>query len=153
MAPRHASFNPQTHVSPNFSWAEFACRDYFHTPYPQDWRDDRAVPLAAELEALRERCAQIACCEVYLILNSCFRTVAHNALVGGKKRSMHLEGRAADVMCPHGMTYDQFRQALLDVAHRQASKIRYLKFYPHQGFAHLDIRLTTRFVVEEDTAA
>ena len=111
------------------------------------------MPLANELEYLRERCGQIVGAEVFLILDSVYRTTAHNTAVGGRKRSQHLEGRAADVRTPHGMSWEQFRQAVLDVAHRADSKIRYLKFYPHQGFAHLDIRLTTRLVVEEDAAA
>jgi uncharacterized protein YcbK (DUF882 family) len=140
--PPHA---PSVH----FSWEEFACKDYLHTPYPVDIRSERGVPLANELERVRAVLSQRLHRDCPLWLDSVYRTLAHNSFVGGKPRSQHLAGRAADVRCPHGCTYAMFRQAIEDVAAEPDSKIRYLCFYPHQGFAHLDTRPTVRLVVED----
>lgn len=139
----------ESHVSPHFTWAEFACKDRLHTPYPDDYRADRAVMLAAELEAVRAACSARAGNETPLTLTSVFRTAAHNKAQCGVRYSQHLYGRAADVQCPFGLTYARFREAVLSVAYQGGSHIRYLKFYPHQGFVHLDIRPTKALVIEE----
>jgi uncharacterized protein YcbK (DUF882 family) len=148
MAPKAAAESGPSH---HFSWAEFACKDYLHAPYPLDWRVDRAVPLAMELERLRALLSHWLQRDVPLYLDSVFRTAAHNKAVGGKRLSQHLEGRAADVRCPHGCTSKMFREAILAVAEEPDSRIRYVKFYPHQGFAHLDIRPTAKLSIEEAT--
>jgi len=145
------AFDPRTHASPHFAWTEFACRDYFHSPYPVDWRESRGRPLAEALEAIRTRCGQIAGVEVPLRLNSVYRTLEWNRICQGKKASKHLEGIAADILCPFALSYDDFRQAILDVAHEASSRLRYIQFYPHQGFVHVDIRDTRALVIQEFT--
>jgi len=140
---------PPRTPSLHFSWDEFACRDYMHTPYPVDIRIDRGVQLANELERIRALLSSRLHRDCPLWLDSVYRTLAHNRFVGGKPRSQHLAGRAADVRCPHGCTYGMFRNAIEVVAAEPDSKIRYLCFYPHQGFAHLDTRPTVRLVVED----
>jgi uncharacterized protein YcbK (DUF882 family) len=82
-------------------------------------------------------------------LTSVFRTPDYNKECGGVKGSQHLAGRAADVSCPFGLTFDQFRDGVLGIAGRNVSRIRYVKAYRHQGFIHLDIRPTEELVVED----
>eukprot|EP01084_Bolivina_argentea_P211966 360414_1 len=43
-----------------------------------------------------------------LVINSGYRTVAHNTAVGGAANSYHLSGTAADVAKPVGITMDEF---------------------------------------------
>lgn len=144
------SERPPEKPSVHFAWQEFACHDFLRTPYPEDWRVDRGIPLANELERVRAWLSAALHRDVPLFLDSVFRTRAHNKAVGGAPKSQHPEGRAADPRCPHGCTYAMFRQAIEAVAALPDSRIRYVKFYRHQGFAHLDIRPTKTLVVEED---
>jgi len=120
-----------------------------HTPYPVDIRIERGVPLANELERVRAVLSSRLHRDSPLWLDSVYRTRAHNAFVGGTPLSQHQSGRAADVRCPHGCLYGMFRNAIEVVAAEPDSRIRYLCFYPNQGFAHVDIRPTSRLVVEE----
>jgi uncharacterized protein YcbK (DUF882 family) len=136
-------------ITAHFTWPEFACRDYFHTPYPDDWRSTRALPLAHELEALRAWLCAVKGRDVPLILDSVYRTAAHNKAVGGRPRSQHVYGRAVDVRCPFGCTFAEFEDAVRGVAGRVDSKIRYLCVYRHQGFIHLDIRDAEELTIEE----
>lgn len=141
------AFDARLYASPHISWKELACKDYFHTPYPNDWREDRGRVLAAELERIRARCSALRGVDTPLLITSAYRTLAHNQACRGRPRSEHLEGRAADVQCPFGLSYADFRQAVLDAAQESDSRIRYLQFYPDQGFVHLDIRPITRLII------
>ena len=140
---------PPRTPSLHFDWDEFGCHDYMHTPYPVDIRIDRGVRLANELERLRALLSSRLHRDCPLWLDSVYRTLAHNTFVCGRPRSQHLAGRAADVRCPYGCTYGMFRNAIDVVAAEPDSLIRYVCCYPNQGFAHLDIRPTSRLVVEE----
>jgi uncharacterized protein YcbK (DUF882 family) len=135
--------------SPHFDWSEFACHDYMSTAYPEDLRETCAVVLANELERLRAWLSHSLGRDCPVFLTSVFRTMAYNAAIGGKPKSQHLHGRAADVPCPHGCTYDRFREGVLSVAHEPDSMLRYVCFYPNQGFAHLDTRPTKTLVEDK----
>jgi len=143
------AFDPRTHASAHFSWKELACKDWLHTAFPHDWRDDRGRPLAEELERIRQRLSWALDRDCPLYVNSAYRTLVHNTDVNGRAHSQHLEGRAADVSCPHDCSFDVFRQAVLDAASDSVSRIRYIKVYRDQGFIHLDIRPTKKLVVDE----
>jgi uncharacterized protein YcbK (DUF882 family) len=80
----------QTYVSAHLRWHELACHDKARTPYPREW-EDRAVVLARVFEAIR------ASMGMSLIVNSAYRTVAHNEAVKGGTNSQHLAGRALDL--------------------------------------------------------
>jgi len=140
--------NPRTHASEHFTWDECACHDRFHTPYPLDLRETRGRALAAALESIRAECSLVRGADTPLVLTSVYRTPAHNKAVGGRPRSRHLSGLAADCQCPFGLTFHQFQQAVVDVAHRPDSKIRYVCIYPHQGFVHVDLRDKPTVLVE-----
>lgn len=136
----------------HFPWSEFACKDNVRTPYPLDYRIERGVPLGTELECLRDIIGPFTPTSVY-------RTWAYHAAIYAAMKppqvpppqSQHLYGRAADVPCPWQMEWARFVQAVLDIAHREGGRVRYVKFYRHGQFAHLDIRLTDRLKVEYST--
>lgn len=120
--------------SPHLSWPEMACKDRIRTPYPLDWRETRAVALAAAFEALR------AAVGLPLVVLSCYRTAEHNKRVGGAKDSQHLQGRALDLLPPKGWTVGQLAAVARDI-----DAIKGIGLYP--GFLHLDVRPTERRAV------
>lgn len=71
-------------LSANFTVAEFACRDGSRPVFVD-------AALVTLLQALRDRGGRP------LVINSAYRTPAHNAKVGGVTNSQHLYGRAADI--------------------------------------------------------
>jgi uncharacterized protein YcbK (DUF882 family) len=76
--------------SAHLTWTELACRD--GSPYPEAWRETRAIPLAATFEAIRARLGSGS-----LYVNSAYRTPAYNARIGGAPASQHVAGRALDL--------------------------------------------------------
>lgn len=120
--------------SAHLSWPELACRDIVRTPYPLDWRPDRAVALAAAFEALRAAVGHP------LTVLSAYRTPRYNRDVGGVPDSQHLHGRALDLRPPFGWTP-------LDLAAvaREIDLIRGLGIY--ERFVHIDIRPEPELVV------
>jgi hypothetical protein len=123
-------------VSPNFNLREFACKD--GTPYvaglvreqglSKDQAQRRARELAIRLERVRK-----AGGDRRLILNSVYRTVAHNAKQpGAAKNSSHLRGFAADMQPPTGVSLETHRQ------HVRAAFEAGVGFYPRGNFVHGD---------------
>jgi uncharacterized protein YcbK (DUF882 family) len=135
--------------SPHFSWQEFRCRDRIGSPYPNDWMATRAVELATELELLRLEIGPFS-------PTSVFRTWTYHAGIYARmkppqtppKLSQHLFGRAADVACPDGMEWPDFVRAVIRVAKRDGGRVRFVKFYPGDQFAHLDTRPTASLLIE-----
>lgn len=120
--------------SKHLSWSELACHD--GTPYPAEWRHDRAVTLAREFEAIREALG------VPLLVLSAYRTPEWNRRIGGAAKSQHLQGRALDLVPVKGTTVAQLYKAALARAQAPGSKLRGLGKY--RGFVHIDVRPTTR---------
>ena len=120
--------------SEHLSWAELACRD--GTPYPLEWRVDRARPLALEFEQIR------AAVGAPIGINSAYRHLAYNRRVPSKDTSQHVEGRALDLDFPPGWTLRVFLEIVLKVAQRPGSRLRGIGVYP--AFIHIDARPTTR---------
>lgn len=124
----------------NFEWPEFACHDALGTTYPLDWWE-RGVSLAIELERIRVRIGPFTPTSVYRTWPAHKRVYAslrppQTAPAG----SRHLTGEAADVPCPDDMTFSVFVQHIKDAAAEPGSKIRYVKLYRGDAFAHVDIR-------------
>jgi hypothetical protein len=123
-------------VSPNFNLREFACKD--GTPYvaglireqglPSDQAQRRARELAKRLERVRK-----AGGDRRLILNSVYRTIAHNAKTpGASTKSAHLRGFAADIQPPSGVSLETHRK------HVRAAFESGVGFYSHGNFVHGD---------------
>jgi hypothetical protein len=113
--------------SPHLTWAELQCKD--GTPYPEVWRDTRAVQLADAFEAVRAAVGQP------LVVLSGYRSPAHNRAIGGAKLSQHVEGRAVDLLPPKGWT-----ALSLAAVCRQIPEVRGLGVYEVGNFVHIDVR-------------
>jgi zinc D-Ala-D-Ala carboxypeptidase len=104
---------------PNFAPAEMASKG------------DGSIVLSCDamdaLQRVRDRLG------VPLIITSAYRDPAHNAKVGGAKRSKHMEGIAFDVRVDNVAP-----DALIAAA--RVEGFRAFGTYPRQGFVHLDTR-------------
>ncbi len=131
-------YGPSEHLS----WDELACND--GTPYPMHWEIDRAGPLGSVFEHIRRIVGGP------IRINSAYRTAEYNRLVGGSRKSQHVEGCALDLALPKGMLMRDFLAVALEVA-KYPSRA---KFYPRRlngigvypNFLHVDIRDTLRLV-------
>lgn len=117
-------------VTSHVALAELDCKD--GTPYPAEWLETRAKPLAQEFEKIRAEVGKP------IIIGSAYRTPAYNRKVGGAANSQHCQGRALDLYPPKGWTVDDFYNVIRSVASRSDSKIYGLGKYP--TFVHIDIR-------------
>lgn len=128
-----------TGPSPHLSWDELACHDRLHTPYPLDWRGSRAVLLAREFEAVRDLLAGDVGREIPLLVHSAYRTMAHNAAVGGSPSSQHLQGRALDIAPRDPRLLDR----LYAVTVRRADAVLAIRGVGrYDTFIHMDTRPT-----------
>ena len=121
------SHGPTLHLS----WAELACKD--GTPYPEQWRTNRVLPLAMEFETIRALCGSKP-----IRVLSAYRTPAHNARVGGSRYSEHVQGRALDLAPPAGISVLDFAELINTRAGHLDSWIRGIGVYA--GFVHVDTR-------------
>lgn len=80
-----AVHGPGHAIADHFTLVEFACRDGSDNVWVHPW-------LMHGLDMLRRDSG------APVVLTNGFRTVRHNAKVGGAKRSKHLYGMAADVV-------------------------------------------------------
>ncbi len=122
----------------HLSYDELACHDAARTPYPRQWRETRLPGLAATFENLRQHCGNGP-----LMVLSAYRTPEHNAAVGGRPHSQHIEGRALDVANPRDMNARDFHGRAREWA-KTAPDLRGLGYY--RWGVHLDIRPAGRLV-------
>jgi uncharacterized protein YcbK (DUF882 family) len=116
------SIDPKTlQLTPNFKLAEFL---HGNDPLPPPWILDNLYRLANRLQVIRDVLNKP------IIINSGYRTPAHNQAVGGAKNSMHLSGMAADIVVP-GMSAPDLQHFL---QHWSGGMGRYAHF------THVDIR-------------
>lgn len=139
--------------SPHLSWDELACWDRRVDPprlvavYPVDWRGARAALLAREFEAVRAALAGRLGRVVPLIVNSAYRTPAHNRVVGGSPRSQHVYGRALDLRPADARALD----ALYDVARRRAESVGAIRgLGRYDTFVHMDTRPTAELALWDE---
>jgi hypothetical protein len=88
-------------ISPNFSWASYACTD--GTAVPPDLRAN-AIRLHWRLEHMRHKIGDLP-----VTVDGPYRTRARNKAVGGAKDSRHIHADAADFFL--GQVTDWVRQS------------------------------------------
>ncbi len=115
------TLDTQQWLAPNFKLCEFLHGD---DPLPPPWVVKNLTRLAQRLQLVREQLG------LPILINSGYRTVAHNLAVGGMKNSYHLRGLAADIIVP-GLPASEVQAQLRDWSGGLGS-------YAH--FTHLDIR-------------
>ena len=118
--------------SEHLTWDELACHNSDKTPYPERWREDRAVLLGEVFELIRQESGSHP-----LKVLSGYRTTQHNIKIGGSRNSQHVLGRALDLNPPEGWTVDQFHSLIRNLAN-SGRVIRGLGKYP--TFVHVDVR-------------
>lgn len=121
--------------SPHLSWKELACKD--GTPYPFEWRDNRAIQLAEIFEMIRSSFGSRP-----IKILSAYRTPSHNKKVGGARNSQHLHGRALDLKPPDDVSIQDLHRFIIDKA--RSTMIRGIGKY--KTFIHIDIRPTDNIV-------
>ena len=109
-------------LSANFTVREFRCRDGSDPIFVDS-------ELVALLQAIRDHFGKP------VVINSAYRTAAHNASVGGAKFSQHQYGKAADIRIS-GITVD----ALADYVETLLSDKGGIGRYYKDGFVHVDVR-------------
>jgi len=112
-------------LSANFSLRELRCRCadphcHFTLVDPR---------LVETLQTLREIVARP------VLLASGYRCASHNQRVGGRLRSFHTQGMAADIRC---RTHEEFEE--IEAAARRIPAVGAIGSYPAQGYLHLDLR-------------
>jgi uncharacterized protein YcbK (DUF882 family) len=118
--------------SDHLTWSELMSHD--GVPYPPQWRQDRAVTLAAAFEAIRARW------NLEIGVTSGYRSPRWNAHVGGASESQHVQGRALDLVPPEGVSVFEFWNYILTIA--EAVGIRGVGYAAPSkgGFVHVDTR-------------
>ncbi|MGV4453154.1 YcbK family protein, partial [Ornithobacterium rhinotracheale] len=95
------------------------------------------------LKNLRELAQNLQVLRNYLgkpiIVNSGYRSVAHNRKIGGKVNSQHLQGKAADIRVD-GVTPERLASIIERLIYNGKMKQGGLGIYP--TFVHYDIRGT-----------
>lgn len=115
-------------MTKNFHLHEFACND--GTSVPKDLMPN-VEELAKNLQVLRDYLGEP------LRILSAYRTIAHNAKVGGKPNSLHLKAMAADLSCK-SKTPKQLHAIIEKLIAEKKMKQGGLGLY--KGFVHYDIR-------------
>ena len=121
---------PTRHIS----WAELACHDAQRTPYPQNWRNDRAVTLGLTFEEIRRLLGNEP-----IRITSGYRTPAYNStLEGAASNSQHVQGRAVDIQHPTLSARDVFMAVRAAQAAGALVMLGGLGLYA--TFVHVDVR-------------
>jgi len=108
-------------------------RLYPAAPYPLAWIQSRLRPLCETLEVIRDAVGARP-----LRVGSGYRDHEYNAVIGGAKRSQHMEGRAADIVVA-GMTAQFVHNTILELFEDgHLPHLGGLGSYP--GFTHVDVR-------------
>jgi uncharacterized protein YcbK (DUF882 family) len=117
--------------SDNLSWNELSCKD--GTPYPVQWRNNRAIQLANVFEMVR-----LFFNNKPIIIYSAYRTPSWNSYIGGARNSQHIQGRALDLHNPDTILIEDFYAEIKNLANLDTSNIGGIGLY--RTFVHVDIR-------------
>lgn len=119
--------------SEHFTLQEFQCKDSNHTPCPTAYRGN-LQELMDNLEVLRSELS-----ESPISINSGYRTPAHNKHVGGKPKSQHQVGKAADIVIS-GYSPAEVYNTIDRLQKSGRMNKGGLGWYPKHGFVHYDVR-------------
>jgi len=112
-------------ISNHFNLKEFECND--------ETQAVKVMPeLVERLETLRELASDHLGSDTALIINSGYRTPTYNRKIGGAKKSQHMEGTAADVSLPDGMSADNMAALAEQAGFDGIGK--------YNTFVHVDVR-------------
>ena len=112
-------------ISNHFNLKEFECND--------ETQAVKVMPeLVERLETLRELVSDHLGSDTALIINSGYRTPTYNRKIGGAKKSQHMEGTAADVSLPDGMSADNMAALAEQAGFDGIGK--------YNTFVHVDVR-------------
>ena len=117
-------------LSKNFTLSEFASHD--GAPTPPDVLTN-LQELAANLQVLRDYLG------TPIIINSGYRSPAHNKAVGGAQFSQHVLGKAADISC-NKYTPEQVHAAILHLI--KSGKLKSGGVGIYDSWVHYDTRGT-----------
>lgn len=121
-----------TGPSVHLSWRELQCHD--GTPYPSEWRDDRAHVLGMTFEAVRDLLGGLP-----LVILSGYRTAAYNSTVeGAALNSQHVQGRALDIAHPRLSARAVFDRIFAAQRRGELPLLGGLGLYG--TFVHMDVR-------------
>jgi len=126
----------------HLSWYELQCKD--GTPYPDKWRNNRAIQLAEVFEVIRARWNKP------IKVLSAYRTPVWNKKIGGARNSQHLHGRALDLRPPRNVSVDEFYNHIKDLA-MYIPAIKGIGKY--KTFVHVDTRPTEKIAYWFGTGA
>lgn len=115
-------------LTKNFSKAEFDSKD--GACMPNDVLQNVAN-LAPHIQVIRDAVGKS------IVINSGYRSPAHNKAVKGEKNSYHLQGKAGDLRTPEGMTTKQFHTLILKLI--ADGRIYNGGVGLYDGFVHYDI--------------
>lgn len=115
-------------LTSNFKLSEFACKDGTAVP---DIFLPNIMELAKNLQVLRDALGKP------IHINSGYRSVAHNASVGGSPKSQHLLGKAADIRV-NGLLPIEIAQVIEGLIKEGKMKQGGIGIY--KSFVHYDIR-------------
>lgn len=119
-------------VTKNFSASEFDCND--GSLMPEDVMIN-VIELAEQLQILRDHIGKP------IRINSAYRSKEYNRRIGGVKNSMHIIGKAADLVAS-GMSARELNGVIIDLIRDGKMKEGGVGLYVSQGFVHYDIRGT-----------
>ncbi len=117
--------------SRNFSWSEFTSNDcgcFTGGKVGEATIRENVRRTMYKLEALRKKAGSVG-----VTINSGFRSISHNAAVGGASNSMHLYGVAADIVVSGYSTLSTYRLA-------ETCGFSGLESYQH-SWQHVDSRM------------
>ena len=115
-------------ITPHFKLKEFACKDGTSVP---EYLHYNMRMIASNLEVIR------AFVGSPIIINSAYRTIAHNKAVGGAVQSQHLSCNAVDIHVK-GMQSEELYNIIKSLMQRRAVEQGGLFLY--ENFVHYDRR-------------
>lgn len=120
-------FDPKTHASPNFTWAELYCR--CGCKATAQVKNNLKQLATRVLEPLRKKLGGHP-----LFVTSAYRCTRYNAAIGGAPNGEHPKGNAADVVSKVHMpvTVAHEAESIPDVAEGGLGR--------YAGFTHVDRR-------------